>query len=139
MTSSESVEASGGHAHHAGRPSGKFLVDGAAVETARVTTDEQGRASVQYRTSGVAGEEIIQARDVSGGLDPTTSSVIIRLEGLMELPDGPGIDKIGETGSHPGNHFGTPEANASILRIAERGVHRTVPTSEGHRSTLASR
>ena len=70
-----------------------------------MVTGSDGLAFVVFRASSVAGP--VEVRASSEGATDGVVEVVVGVGGLMELPEGNGIALIGETATHPENHWGT--------------------------------
>ncbi|HVX89529.1 MAG TPA: hypothetical protein VG940_11410, partial [Gemmatimonadales bacterium] len=92
------LEESGGHIHTQGlaRPTGSFYRSSAASQrtgpgsdrgTITLTTDSSGKVKVLYRTSGLAGVEIIEVKtvDAQHPAKPDTVRLTLRVPGLVEM------------------------------------------------------
>lgn len=64
-----------------------------------------GAQSAKYKSSEVGGEEKIIA-EVKGE-KKSEATIKVRVPGFLELGAGDGYSLIGQTGSHPWNHYGT--------------------------------
>ncbi len=52
------------------------------------------------------------------GFDPVGQDILVRVDGLFDLGDGPDYNLIGFNTAHPDNHYGTGAANISHRNIA---------------------
>ena len=97
---------SGGHSHNA-RPVGTFTA-------ASGKTNSAGDYSTTYRATHFSGANRIR---VSACGSEDYGEPVIQVNGLVELAPG-NFNGIGNTGTHPWNHFGTPQANQKLHAIA---------------------
>jgi hypothetical protein len=107
------VTASRGHSHTApGRPLGGI------TPSATVTTDDDGTATVIYTAAIVAGEEHITVKK-SGEADAPQAAldITVRVADLTALGAGTGYSLIGQTATHPDNHYGTAGAISAYQAV----------------------
>lgn len=115
---------SGGHVHTNNRPKGK-LVAGTAAST------KDGKIEVKGKTNGIgifeftfgteeaSGTHTLTAKCDSGCQAPATATVKAEIKGLMLLNADPlGYELRGETDTHPGSHYYSPEAIVNIINLA---------------------
>ena len=112
----EREEGSGGHRHPAPQASQHAGALG-TLDPATCVTDDNGRCRVTYTAPEAAGTIRITAEVDGARSDPQT--VTVRLEGLVPLPAYPGLELIGETDTHPFNHYGTPRTVGALFRVGE--------------------
>lgn len=107
----EPVENSGGHSHGGNRPKG-------TVNPTTITIPGGSLAAVSatYNSSEVSGEEKIKA-EVKGETK-SEATIKVLVPGFLELGEGDGYALIGQTSSHPQNHYGTENTLYSLLDIA---------------------
>jgi hypothetical protein len=105
----EEVE-SKGHSHTSStRPLG-------TLSKKNVTTDAGGSATVTYTSNIVGGKERITITDKEG-TDTASCDLIVRVPDLQVLPTGTGYELVGQTATHPDNHFGTADAVAAYQNV----------------------
>lgn len=102
---------SGGHIgtlHGGSRPIGKLARTSG-------TTGSDGCFSTTYSSSHISGYVGVDGTilGLSVGED-----IFVRVDGLFSLGSGPDHVLIGQTSSHPDNHYGTASANTGLLLIA---------------------
>jgi hypothetical protein len=111
----------GGHVHvdpAAPRPLGQFNPSfgnsgsNGFLETSYTAPEFSGIWEMRVTGVGPAGEFIA----------PFESTIFIRVPGMLELLAGGDYNLVGQTSSHPANHFGTSDFNAAIVRIANAYV-----------------
>jgi hypothetical protein len=112
----EREEGSGGHRHPAPQASPHAGALG-TLDPETCVTDDNGRCRVTYTAPEAAGLIRITAEGDGARSDPQT--VTVRLEGLVPLPAYPGLELIGETDTHPFNHYGTPRTVGALFRVGE--------------------
>jgi len=114
----------GGHAHDT-RPLHAFgsftQAKGPKTATCTVTTfdaEGMGSCTVPYHASEISGVETIVAQ--APGFTEAKATVRVAVPGLTPMPESAlGAWRLtGATGSHPGNHYGTPETTTRIAAIA---------------------
>jgi hypothetical protein len=103
------VQFSGGH-QHSSRPLG-------SLGASSGNTNANGQFQTTYTASAFGGVEVIQAT-VSGGSG--NAQLTVAVQGLVALSPGANYNLVGQTTTHPANHFGTPTANASLVAIANQ-------------------
>lgn len=112
------VAGSGGHSHHdANRPNGSL---GGSSGTPHVVTGNTGTTGFVFRFTAaeVSGSHAITATCTDCAQDgPNTVRVMV--SGLQELGPGADYDLIGQTTSHPENHYGTASLIASLRGLAQ--------------------
>ena len=114
----EAVEGSGGHVHPASsKPRGTWSA------TSGVTAGD-GVWSSEFKAPVFAGSERLRYM-VTGvtrctGTRTVEETYTIAVPGLVSIGSGPGYILVGQTGTHPGNHFGTPGFNAALRALAQR-------------------
>lgn len=74
-----------------------------------------GAQNVNYQSSEIAGEEKIIA-EVEGE-KKGEAAIKVRVPGLLELGAGDGYTLIGQTNTHPRNHYGTENTLYSLLDL----------------------
>lgn len=102
----------GGHVdaqHNGTRPAGR-------LRQTQGTTDPSGMFRVSYTPSHIAGRVKVTANVAGVELDVFAH---VMVPGLQELFGGANYNLIGQTGSHPSNHWGTPGANSGLVGIAD--------------------
>jgi hypothetical protein len=111
----------GGHFHNTTRPKGTFeptVTPTEAMCTATLDAHGRGKCSVTYRSSPVSGVETIigQASDFRDA----EAKVNIQVPGLVNLRDiRPNFFRFtGQTGTHPDNHWATPNTFKNIQLVA---------------------
>ena len=116
------VAFSGGHNHHAGRPTGYFNVPGNPSSVETISNGFLG-----YVASAFGGLERITAKSmIDDQVRPWISTVTVEVPGLTALPASTSYDKIGGTPFHPGppmsandtNHYGAADVIALLPLIA---------------------
>ena len=101
-----------------------------------------GIAFLVYRTSGVAGQEVIRLhRDSLSGPVIDADTVLVNVQGLVQLTSTGNVDTIGVTSTHPDSHWGTPELVADLRALADslraRFDKNLAPPSQRFGSLLA--
>jgi hypothetical protein len=102
------VANSGGHQHHNQRPVG-------TISPASRVVGAAGQAVFTYRSHLPGGIETV-AVPVGGAV--VQANIDVRVPALVELPAGADYDLVGQTATHPDNHFGAAATNASLQQIA---------------------
>lgn len=100
-----------GHAHAGGKPAGDF--DGEAQ--VMVVTGSDGLAYAVYRAPLPAGT--VEVRGSSDGATDAAVTILVGIGGLVELPEGGGVVRIGVTAIHPQSHWGTPGMIAALQAL----------------------
>jgi hypothetical protein len=108
----EPVKYSGGHNHDGNRPKGTI-----SPNDIYFSSGEAGVKSAKYKSSEVSGIEKIKAK-LDGSNEAEEFEMKVRVPGLVGLPYGDGHVLIGQTGSHPINHYGTLSALGSLAELA---------------------
>ncbi len=107
----------GGHVHvdpAAPRPLGQFDPafgnSGSNGFLGTIYTSPEASGIWEMRVTGVgpAGEVVA----------PFESTIFVRVPGLPELLPGANYDLVGQTAIHPNNHFGTPQFNGKLVKVA---------------------
>jgi hypothetical protein len=142
------TEEAGGHDpfHQDPRPTGTFekpfFLEGltAASCLAPIGTEGQGSCTVTYFPHEISGTELITAR--ADGFPDTQQRVTVQVEGLQPLEANPELYVlVGAPNNHAGtndpcrpvaprsrhfiNHWGTPNLNAAVVRIADTMLRET--------------
>jgi len=110
---------SGGHNHNNNRPIGKFITpEKDTISVYNGKTDTSGQAQYIYLCSGFGGVDSIF---VQGKTEKDTSSAIltIKIKELQLLADGDHYNLVGETTTHPINHYGTSNLNSILITLAD--------------------
>ena len=111
----------GGHVHAdpaAPRPLGQFdpafgnSGSNGFLDTIYTAPEFSGIWEMRVTGVGPAGEAVA----------PFESTIFIRVPGMQEFLPGANYNLVGQTSSHPANHFGTSTFNAAITRIANAYV-----------------
>ena len=102
------VANSGGHQHHNGRPVGTI------VPASRVASGA-GQATFTYRSNVPGGRETIVVR--AGGAT-AQKAIDVRVPDLAELQPGADFDLVGQTATHPDNHFAAAATITGLQQIA---------------------
>ncbi len=109
----EPVAYSGGHNHHdADSPKGTI-----APNSISFSEGDVGSKSAKYKSSEVSGEEKIKVK--VNDKDTSETIIHVRVPGFFELGAGDGYALIGQTTTHPANHYGTENALYSLLDLAD--------------------
>jgi len=109
--SAESVQYGGGHMHNGNRPIGIF-------DQSSGRTGSNGIFTTRYTQTEFGGFEVIKASvDRQPPVDEETYDLKVRFPGLVELGAGTGYTLIGETTSHPRNHYGTTHLINCIQKL----------------------
>jgi hypothetical protein len=115
--SAEAVLNSGGHIHNGNRPIGVF-----GAKSGRTGSD--GKFTTLYTATAFGGEERITAKsdevpnlDISVDLD-------VRVKGLVELSGGTNYSLVGQTSTHPNNHYGIKRTINALISIANQYASR---------------
>jgi hypothetical protein len=109
----EPVSYSGRHSHHnSDRPKGTVTPDSISFSQGEI-----GAQSAKYKSSEVAGEEKIKIK--VNNKDTNETMVQVKVPGFFELGAGDGYVLIGQTNTHPTNHYGTENTLSSLLDIAD--------------------
>lgn len=109
----EPLPGSGGHGHHENRPAGSLSPSSCTIQAG------SDSCNVQYSSADIAGEEQIRAMLEDTG-EVADATVTIKVPGLEPMPSsGAGHWRLtGQTGSHPINHYGTPQTITRIGAMA---------------------
>ncbi len=114
------VPGSGGHSHQdAGRPNGSL---GGSVGTPNVVTGNTGTTGFvfDFTAPEISGSHKITATCTDRTCTQEGPDTVgIRVSGLQELGPGTDYDLIGQTTSHPQNHYGTAGLIASLRSLAQ--------------------
>lgn len=101
---------SGGHVGHTGtRPLGKLAKESGV-------TGSNGCFTTTYSPSHISG--MVGVNGTISGFTPMGADILIRVDGLFPLGTGNDHKLIGQTVSHPENHYGTGQTNLSLRQIA---------------------
>jgi len=106
--SAEGVANSGGHFHNENRPHG-------TPRPNRGTTDINGVVTAFYQSTEVCGKDRIIAT-IEGY--EFTAEVNVSVGNLIALSAGTGYTLVGQTTTHPDNHYGTNTTNNALINIA---------------------
>ena len=114
------VPGSGGHDHHdASRPNGSL---GGSSGTLNVVTGNTGTTGFvfDFTAPEISGEHKIAPTCTDRTCTQEGPDTVgIRVSGLQELGPGTDYDLIGQTTSHPQNHYGTASLIASLRSLAQ--------------------
>jgi hypothetical protein len=120
----------GGHNHDATiKPLGNWTpVSGATagdgIWTSVFTSPAfSGSETVEYKVTGATR---------CTGTATATFSYSIGVPGLAALGAGTGYTLIGQTGTHPDNHYGAPDFNTALLKLAQKFTAKHPSTSLGY-------
>jgi hypothetical protein len=94
----DGTEQSGGHQHSGTMPPG-------SLSSSSVPTGSGGVGYVIYSADVFGGT--VQLRGTSDGAASATTTITVRVPGLVELMEAGNVDTIGVTSAHPNNHWGS--------------------------------
>ncbi len=128
------IPRTGGHNHDPLPPLGGWVTGTTPVEIfsrgdtlrgVRAATDTAGRFEIRYESGEVSGLRLVEVRLGRRRDTATTPFAIretlrVRVEGLAELGPGRGYALVGETATHPQNHYGRPFLRNWIRHLAQR-------------------
>lgn len=125
--SSKAIENSGGHSHNINRPTGRFIEGNQEllVEQKQTTGDT---IRVMYQSSLFGGKEKITVK--LNDITPTISdsdSVVVRVQNLVNLPEGDNYELIGERPEHNENHWVDPIVRDYLIQLAQDYVEEFEP------------
>ena len=110
---------SGGHDHDENRPTGKFITRGGdTLANFRDTTDSKGKLTYTYICSGFGGVDSVFVRGRSDR-DTSSTTILLRFDGLQELTEGDHYVLIGKTATHGKNHYGTTTTLSRLEALAD--------------------
>lgn len=112
-------EASSGHDHTGGKPTGVFqTLERASLEVGPIGTGASGVAKFYYVASEVSGPVTIAATSPNAVRD--TATVSVKVPGLVAMPPGTSYVFTGAIPNrHTANHFGTPQALEAFQEFAD--------------------
>ena len=124
---SKAIENSGGHSHNINRPTGRFIEGNQEllVEQKQTTGDT---IRVMYQSSLFGGKEKITVK--LNDITPTISdsdSVVVRVQNLVNLPEGDNYELIGERPEHNENHWVDPIVRDYLIQLAQDYVEEFEP------------
>jgi len=105
---------SGGHQHDdPSKPKGTFQPTSGSTGTSGLSTT--------YTSPEVSGliDVTLTGTDPNGNpLIPTTATIGVEVDGLVSLGPGANYQLVGQTATHPDNHYGTGTMNSTLVNLA---------------------
>jgi hypothetical protein len=114
------VDLSGGHDHTPDRPRGQFVTaDDDTVSVFSGATNQEGKVTSTYPTSGIGGKDSIIARGFDADKDTASAIVWLKVKGLEELGAGDHYKLIGVIPGHRINHYGSSTLVNKLKALAD--------------------
>jgi hypothetical protein len=112
-------DASGGHDHSEGRPTGRFVTeDNDTLAELEGKTGADGEAKYTYLCSGIGGIDSIFVQGRTP-YDTATATILLKMGKFELLQDGTMYKLVGQTGIHPLNHYGTSKTLSTLRQLAD--------------------
>lgn len=105
---------SGGHQHDdPSRPKGTFQPTTGNTGTSGLPT-----TYTSHEISGVINVTLTGTDPNGNPLVPTTFTIGVQIDGLISLAAGANFQLVGQTATHPDNHYGLATMNATLVNLA---------------------
>lgn len=124
----EAQENSGGHQHHAGRPTGAINGASEITLTTGNAANAPGRAYFEFGAPIVSGDHNITARCATVNCGSAEGEVWVGVRGLVPMHNSSDYKLIGKTGDHPKNYYLTASSSAYVAFLAF-AYNATFPTN----------
>lgn len=118
-------DASGGHDHSEGRPTGRFVTEQHDTLTeVEGKTDTNGQAKYKYLCSGIGGIDSIYVKGQTP-YDTATATIALKFGDFQLMTEGGHYDLVGAYGEsgvnsqHRVNHYGTPHLIKQLKALAD--------------------
>jgi hypothetical protein len=112
-------DASGGHDHSEGRPTGRFVTEeNDTLAEVEGKTGADGEAKYTYLCSGIGGIDSIYVQGRTP-YDTATATILLKMGEFELLQDGTTYKLVGQTGIHPLNHYGTSKTLSTLRQLAD--------------------
>src|SRR5260370_23975273 len=106
---------SGGHQHDdSARPKGSFQPSSGNTGTSGLPT-----TYTSPEVSGIVDVNLTGTAPDGTPLVPTTFTIGVQIDGLVSLGAGANYVLVGQTATHPDNHYGTGTMNATLVNLAD--------------------